>query len=220
MLRMELEVQQARALEWNGVHSWVTSVFQWCSKRRINPPNSLRKKKKIQPEACDGDSYKTTGRRQRHWRLTHIQYARKSNHKSTPDIVNSRKYTSNCHATSNNIFSHSQDGAENRRRVTLRTVTLSFVKFVFQGDIPYLRGRGSPCNVLDRQGACWYKYQQSQELLFASCKDQTCKDKWPSLMLSRSPCAKRGQFKVKRTSAHQPPPSCIYKVKLLLSWET
>lgn len=41
MLRTELEVQRARALEWNGVHSWVTSLFQWCSKRRINPPNSL-----------------------------------------------------------------------------------------------------------------------------------------------------------------------------------
>lgn len=98
MLRMELETQQARALEWNGVHSWVTSLFQWCSKRRINPPNSLWKQ--IQPQACDGDSYKTTDRRLRHWRLTHIQ----CDHKSTPGIVNSEKYTSNCHTTLNNFF--------------------------------------------------------------------------------------------------------------------
>lgn len=45
MLRMELRAQRGWALEWNGVHSWVTSLFQWCSKRRINPPNSLWKKK-------------------------------------------------------------------------------------------------------------------------------------------------------------------------------
>lgn len=37
-------------------------------------------------------------------------------------------------------FTHSQDSAENRQRVALRTVTLSFVKFIFQGDIPHLRG--------------------------------------------------------------------------------
>lgn len=44
MLRIELEAQRAWALEWNGVHSWITSLFQWCSKRQINPPNSLWKK--------------------------------------------------------------------------------------------------------------------------------------------------------------------------------
>lgn len=167
MLRMELEAQQAGALEWNGVHSWVTSLFQRCSKRRINPPNSLWKK--IQPQACDGDSYKTTGGRLRCWRLTHIQYARKSNHKSTPDIVNSQKYTSNALPFQTTFFSphtylyftHSQDSTENRQRVALMTVTLSFVKFIFQGDFPYLRGQGSLCKVLDRQGACWYKYQHS-----------------------------------------------------------
>lgn len=101
MLRMELQARQARPLEWNGVHSWVTSLFQWCSKRQINPANCLCK---IQSQTCGGDSYKTTGTSLRHWGLTHIQYVRKCSHKSTADIVNSRKHTSNCRATSNNVF--------------------------------------------------------------------------------------------------------------------
>lgn len=85
MLRMELRAQRGWALEWNGVHSWVTSLFQWCSKRRINPPNSLWKKNTT---LCLRDSYKTTDsdtegwhtyslrenlRRNRHQVLLHIK---------------------------------------------------------------------------------------------------------------------------------------------------
>lgn len=33
---MRRERERARVLEWNGVHSWVTRLFQWCSKRKIN----------------------------------------------------------------------------------------------------------------------------------------------------------------------------------------
>lgn len=61
---------------------------------------------KTQPRACDGASYKTTGGRLRHWRLTHIQYAGRWSHKSAADLVNSRKHTSSCHATSNYAFFH------------------------------------------------------------------------------------------------------------------
>lgn len=85
MLRMELEAQPAWMLEWNGVHSWVTSLFQWCSKRRINPPHSLWKKKK---STTSGLWWRLIqDNRQRRWRLTYIQYTRKSNHKYAPGAL-------------------------------------------------------------------------------------------------------------------------------------
>lgn len=140
MLRMELEAQQSRALEWNGVHSWVTSLFQWCSKRRINPPKQPANK--IQPQACDGDSYKTTDKRLRNWRLTHIQHVRKSNHKPAPDIVNSRKYTSNRHAISNSVFYPQPCERWKEAKNSPEDCHTPLVKFIFQGDIPFLRGWG------------------------------------------------------------------------------
>jgi len=223
MLRMELEAQQANALEWNGVHSWVTSLFQWCSKRRINPPNSLWKK--IQPQAGDGDS--TTDSRLRHLRLTHIQYARKSNHKSAPGIVT----TKNTHQTAK----------------PLQTSFFSSLTFTFypQWRYHWEQAKSSPegCHAVSCQvnvsrrfsllkrprGArvkSWTDKEQadintntakSSSLLL---KEADLQGQMTVLMLSLSPCAERGQVKVKRTAAHQPHMSCIYKVKLFLSWET
>lgn len=146
MLRMELEAQQARALEWNGVHSWVTSLFQWCSKRRINPPNSRWKKKynlrlvmethtRQQAEDWDTGGWHTYSMPEN---LTTNQHRYSKQQKIHIKLPCHFKQLFLSHRLL--YFTHSQDSAENRQRVALRTVTLSFVKFIFQGDIPYLRG--------------------------------------------------------------------------------